>query len=302
METESLTNQQLLVVLILTFAVASAMTALLMSPKKKKSAVSPDEFRGFRLIDKETVGRNTRRFTFCVPLEEGGVSVPVGQHILFRLIDEEGKSHQRSYTPVSVDTSAGKLSFIVKIYQPCAKFPLGGKMSQHLDALALGDCQDMKGPKGHLHYLGGGKFTVKEFRKPLQTRKAKRFGMIAGGTGITPMLQILKAVFDEGEDVEISLLYANQEEDDILVRDELEKYAASHPHQFRLHYTLDRPPHGWTYSKGFVTKDMIHQHLPRPTHDGTTQVLMCGPGPMIRHACIPSLKELGFKDTDYTAF
>ena len=56
------------------------------------------------------------------------------------------------------------------------KFPDGGKMSQHLDSLKIGETVDMKGPKGHLSYLGKGKFTVKLMRKPLETRHAKHFG------------------------------------------------------------------------------------------------------------------------------
>ena len=49
-------------------------------------------------------------------------------------------------------------------------------MSQHLDSLKVGDTIDMKGPKGHLEYLGQGNFTVKQMRKPLESRKAKHFG------------------------------------------------------------------------------------------------------------------------------
>eukprot|EP00979_Chaetoceros_neogracilis_P017229 scaffold10192_cov138-Chaetoceros_neogracile.AAC.1 len=50
----------------------------------------------------------------------------------------------------------------------------------------------MRGPTGHFTYLGKGAFTVK---KPLQERNVKHFGMIAGGTEITTMLQVLHAIF-----------------------------------------------------------------------------------------------------------
>ena len=85
-------------------------------------------------------------------------------------------------------------------------------MSQHLDSLKVGDTIDMKGPKGHMEYLGRGRFTVKLLRKPLEERRAKHFGMIAGGTGITPMLQVANAIFKDSKDktTTISLLYANK--------------------------------------------------------------------------------------------
>ena len=69
--------------------------------------------------------------------------------------------------------------------------------------------------------------------------------MIAGGSGITPMLQIIAAVFaDSNDDTELALLYANQSEGDILVRQELEAYQKEYPGQFKLWYTLDRPEQG----------------------------------------------------------
>ena len=61
-------------------------------------------------------------------------------------------------------------------------------------------------------------------------------------TGITPMLQIVKAILkDPSDTTRVSLLFANQTEDDILVREELEEMAEKHD-QFSLWYTLDRPP------------------------------------------------------------
>lgn len=72
--------------------------------------------------------------------------------------------------------------------------------------------------------------------------------MIAGGTGITPMLQIIRQVFkDENDGTELWLLYANQTESDILLRKELEEVQAAHSERFHLHYTLDRPEEGWKY-------------------------------------------------------
>ena len=53
---------------------------------------------------------------------------------------------------------------------------------------------------------------MKHFKKPLQQRKAKHFGLIAGGTGITPIMQLCKAIFRDSKDTSttLSVLYANQ--------------------------------------------------------------------------------------------
>ena len=48
----------------------------------------------------------------------------------------------------------------------------------------------------------------------------------------------------------------------------------------------------WSYSSGFVSAEMISAHLPPPGK--TSQILMCGPPPMIKFACLPNLEKLGF--------
>ena len=56
------------------------------------------------------------------------------------------------------------------------------------------------------------------------------------------MLQIVKAIVkDPSDTTRVSLLFANQTEEDILVREELEEMAEKNK-QFSLWYTLDRPP------------------------------------------------------------
>jgi NAD(P)H-flavin reductase len=71
---------------------------------------------------------------------------------------------------------------------------------------------------------------------------------------------------------------------------------------FQLHYTLDRPPSIWSYSTGFVNEEMIRKHMPSPSKDGTTQILMCGPPPMIKFACIPNLEAVGFTEDEWFSF
>lgn len=275
--------------------------------KEKKAMDAQVDFKPFTLMAKESLSHDTRRFTFALQTPTTKLGLPIGQHISLRFADSNGKNHQRSYTPVSGDETPGKVSFVIKVYKAGVhpKFPEGGKMSQHLDSLRIGQTVDMKGPKGHLSYLGNGKFTVKLMRKPLESRHAKHFGMIAGGTGITPMLQVLHAIFRDAKDksTTVSLLYANQTEDDILVREELEKLVRDFPDRFKLHYTLDRASADWKYSSGFVNKDMVQNHVLRQGADvASTQVLMCGPPPMIKFACVPALEELSISEGQRFSF
>lgn len=155
----------------------------------------------------------------------------------------------------------------------------------------------MKGPKGHLDYHGRGNFTITKKNKGVKYHKRK-IGMIAGGTGITPMLQVIRAVLrDKSDTTELWLLFANQTEDDILLRKELEEIPNL---RFHLWYTLDRPGPDWKYSAGFVNVEMCRDHLPSPSDD--TMIFFCGPPPMIKFACEPACKELGFTDDQLFSF
>lgn len=128
--------------------------------KKSKPALDPLEFTPLPLVKKENVSHDTRRFTFALPNGPNGrLGLPVGQHITLKftekLTDGSTKNHQRSYTPVTGDDTPGSVTFVIKVYKAGVhpKFPEGGKMSQHLDSLEIGDVMDMRGPKGEM-FLG----------------------------------------------------------------------------------------------------------------------------------------------------
>lgn len=172
-------------------------------------------------------------------------------------------------------------------------------MSQHLDSLKIGDTIEMRGPKGHLEYLGMGNFTIRKLgQKEATSYSKKKIGMIAGGTGITPMLQVIRAILKNPDDkTEVWLIFANQTEEDILLRQELEAIPTE---RFHLYYTVDRPPENWKYGSGFINTAMCRDHLPAPGPD--SMVFVCGPPPMIKFACEPAFKELGMQPSDWFSF
>jgi len=249
-----------------------------------------------------TLSHNTKLFRFTLP-KEHCLGLPCGKHIkVFGLNPNPGgktmwnaredvetaEEIERKYTPTSSDEVVGHFDLLVKVYHANDKFSHGGKMSQLLNGMKVGEQLEFSGPWGVIEYLGKGK--VKKLNKEFYVKK---IGMIAGGTGITPMLQIIEAIlFDDADDTQISLIFANQTEDDILLRRRLEEIAEEEPARFRLHFTLDYPPSNWQQSEGFVTKEMIQAHLAAPGDD--CLILMCGPPPMIKYACKPNLQALGY--------
>uniref|UniRef100_A0A7N4PIB8 cytochrome-b5 reductase n=1 Tax=Sarcophilus harrisii TaxID=9305 RepID=A0A7N4PIB8_SARHA len=239
------------------------------SPKKKEliTLLDPNTKYPLPLIEKQELSHDTKMFRFGLPTSDHVLGLPIGQHV-YLSAKVNGNLVIRAYTPVSSDEVKGYVDLVVKIYYKNVhpKFPEGGKMSQYLDNMKIGDTIDFRGPNGLLVY---------------------------NGSGITPMLQLIRHITkDPADGTKCSLIFANQTEEDILLRAELEEVVKSHPNQFRLWYTLDRPPNDWKYSSGFINADMIKDHLPPPGDD--TLILMCGPPPMIQFACQPNLEKLGY--------
>ena len=143
---------------------------------------------------------------------------------------------------------------------------------------------------------------MKTGKRSLEQYQNKRFGFVAGGSGITPCMQVIREMLKNPRDhSDISLLYANQTENDILLRKELEQMVREHKDRFRVHYTLDHPPRrGWKGSKGFINTEMCEKALPQVGVDAF--VFICGPPPMIKFAVEPALKELGFDESQWFVF
>jgi nitrate reductase (NAD(P)H) len=262
-----------------------------LNPKKKISVA---------LVEREELTYNTRRLRFALPTPQHRLGLPVGKH-LFVSGMWRGEFVMRAYTPVTGDeeSARGHVDLIIKVYHPCARFPAGGKMSQLLDSLVIGDTIDMKGPLGEITYHGNSSFTIRH-----EPRIGTCLGMMAGGTGITPMYQVAKTILEDSSDpTKVWLLLANQSEDDILLRTELDALAAAHPDRFKVHYTVDRvvgDAAAWKGSVGFISEAMIAEHLPPAAED--TLAFMCGPPGMLKFACIPNLQKLGYSDKHYFAF
>lgn len=250
------------------------------------------------LSGKRAVSSDSKIFTFDLEHAEQQVGLPVGQHLMMRLRDPATREAIiRAYTPISEGTDRGKLHVLIKIYRDTPERK-GGRMTQALDSLPIGHFVDMKGPVGKFEYLGKGVCFVSGKR-----RLVKRFIMLCGGSGVTPIFQVLRAVMKDPDDTTRCLvLDGNRAEEDILCRTELDAMVASNPAKCRLLYRLTQPGEGWTGLRGRMDAAVLKQEVgPRKSSEGGEMVLICGPEAMEKNIRA-TLSGLGWREEDLLVF
>ncbi|VDN97353.1 unnamed protein product [Rodentolepis nana] len=253
-----------------------------------------------RLVEKLVLTHDTNLYTFGFPSHDTILGLPVGGCVQLHA-KINGENVTRPYTPVTLDDFKGYVKFVIKTYRKDVnpKFPAGGKMSQYLETLSAGDCVDVGGPFVRIHYLGDGDFEI--MGEQVRKLKANYINMICGGSGLTPLYQVLKYILNSSTDkTKIALIFANQTEKDIILRNELEQLRDANQSRFRLWYTLSSPPENWSYSAGYIDQGMIDEHC-YPAGENTVN-LLCGPPMMIKNACIPALRALGHSTENTLTF
>ena len=197
---------------------------------KDLKAFSPNEFRSFPVTKITTLSHNTKAFEVALPTAEHETGMAVSSCIMVKGTDGVAKP----YTPTTLTDDKGSFELVIKAYP-------GGKVSGFLHNLAVGDNIEVKGPFPKL---------------AIKTNMKKYIGMLCGGTGITPMLQVIKELLKNPDDkTELSLVFANDTEDDILLKSTLDALAKQHPN-FKVTYVLSKPvfQFGWEGEVGFVNK------------------------------------------------
>ncbi|CAD5225017.1 unnamed protein product [Bursaphelenchus okinawaensis] len=245
-----------------------------------------------KLIEKTKVSPDSYVFRFELPSAKHIHGLKPHQHVRLHA-NVNGEEISRKMTPISDNEIYGYMDLLIKVYDKTDQYPDGGLFTQHLDTLKIGEDLIMSGPVHKLYYEGEGQFAGRKV-KHLAGRKFKNIILIGGGTGITPLWQILAhSLKYDKEDINVWLLFANRTPKDVLMKKELDALAAAYP-RFHVWYTVSTPDEGWPYSVGYITKEMIATHLPKPSDDTITIVV--GPPPMKREAVFPALEALGFKD------
>lgn len=251
------------------------------------------------LCKKTSISPDTKIFTFKLDHENQKIGLPTGQHLMMRLRDPATREAIiRSYTPYSDGSDCGVLEILIKIYYDTPERK-GGVMTQALDSIPIGHWVDFKGPVGKFVYQGNGRCTIND-----REHRVCRFIMVCGGSGITPIRQVLRAVMQDPDDTTPCIVFnGNRSVQDILCKEELDSLEAANPSKCRIVNALSDPPPVWNGIKGFVNQALTPEQivLPKASGEGDELVLVCGPPPMVK-SVEAAFTALGFEADDFVFF
>jgi len=190
-----------------------------------------------------------------------------GQYINI-LVEINGVRTSRPYSIASSPAQTGYYDITVKRVE-------GGFVSDYLlDRTGTGQALESSSPAGTFYF------------NPLFHHRD--MVLIAGGSGITPFMSMIREVTDRGLDRSIHLIYGNRKEDDIIFDAELRDRASRHDN-FMFTPVIAEPSKGCTEHTGFITADLMRTVLDNT--DSKTYYL-CGPKEMYDF-CLPEIDKLG---------
>ena len=281
-------------------AKADAEAAAKSDPMKSKILLQSKRWTPVKLKDRKQISRDTFEYTF--EYKEKGSAQRLGlgtcQHIEFgiHMLD---KMLVRPYTPtrpILENEDDGTFQLVLKTYFPDENQP-GGAFSNFLYTLAIGEPVQVSGPSGEIEYKGQVQFVIEG--KDMHFNKVN---LILGGSGITPGYQLLDRVLrtTDTDKTQIRVVDSNKTEEDILLKEEMDKLEEELPEQFKVTHVLSHPsdPDRWQGETGHVNADIIRKTCFEPSRQDPVVCLLCGPPPMIQKAALPALKEWGFKEDE----
>jgi ferredoxin-NADP reductase len=200
-----------------------------------------------------------RTITLEVPDWPGHVA---GQHVDIRLTASDGYSAVRSYSIASAPNSEKRVELTVE------RLPKGEVSPYLTQELAIGDRLELRGP------IGGWFVWRNQQTEPTQ--------LIAGGSGIVPLIAMIRARWAAGRTSSFRLLYSVREPGAIFYRDELQAFS-DHGDSMSLTYTYTRAvPKNWPRPPGRIDAALIANATLPPTLSPTCYV--CGPTPFVEIA------------------
>ena len=209
----------------------------------------------------ETAEANSIRFDVPEALK-GAFRFRAGQHVTLRT-NIDGEEVRRNYS-LCVAPDQGELKVTVKRIA-------GGAFSNWVaDALKVGDTLDVMSPHGS--------FTV-----PFGAGQAKRYAAFAGGSGITPILSLIRTALASEPDSRFTLFYGNRDSSSVIFLEALADLKDRFIGRFELYHFLSEEAGDVALFDGMLDRATCDAALDALVEDvgAVDEWFICGPGPMM---------------------
>lgn len=256
------------------------------------------------LLQRFPVSETSAVLRFALPDTTQPLNLSTCACLLAQAEMEDGQVVTRPYTPISTNQMIGSFDLLVKNYGPTAQ------LSRRMHELVPGGGHDDNDHDRRIrfwHIPVNVKIPAEDFIHG----QYDHIGMLAGGTGITPMIQALHATLGASTNTntlrpKVTLLYGSKTADDILGQELLHQWSHDFANRFQWVPILSHEPEhsDWTGERGVIDQDRIAQYIPPASSSSLQQLIMvCGPPPMYDALCGPRpehdtvsgvLAELGY--------
>lgn len=237
-------------------------SALFRSGQDPRDPTSKPRLLQWQIATVKAIQPETPRVkTFTLSLPDWMEHQP-GQHYDVRLTAPDGYQAQRSYSVASEPERRGEIDVTVEYLQD-------GEVSSYMhQVLVPGDLIEVRGP------IGGYFVWRADLGGPLL--------LVAGGSGIVPLMSMLRHRATAGSTIPTRLLYSSRSLEDVIYQKELETIQSANTGLEVFHTLTRTQPPGWTGYSRRMDEQMLRE-VGAPL-GSNPRVYICGPTPMVESA------------------
>lgn len=217
------------------------------------------------LVVKQVINETKDAITIVFEQPAAKIGYKAGQFLTL-IIPVQGKEVRRSYSLCSSPFTDADLAVTVKRVDK-------GLMSNWLpDNVKAGATLKVMEPMG-------------QFTTEFKSTNKRHLVMFAGGSGITPMMSIIKSTLTQEPDSICSLIYCNRDIDSIIFKEQFDQLQTTYEGRLHVIHILDNAPMNWQGYSGLLNPEMLKklfERIPNWGHESTTY-LMCGPEGMMKN-------------------
>ncbi|WP_113924476.1 ferredoxin--NADP reductase [Cognataquiflexum aquatile] len=241
--------------------------------KKKEDNKRGDHYMSLKV--REVVKETSDTVTIYFEQPEPYLDYKPGQYISL-ILELGGKEVRRSYSLCTSPFTDPHPGITVKRVK-------GGLVSNYLnEQIRPGKTIEIMKPLGH-------------FTTEFHSKNKNHFVMVAGGSGITPIMGIIKSVFVNEPESKVTLIYCSRSEDQIIFKKQLDAFESKYPDRLKIFHNISQPSSGWTGLKGRLDVEKVKTILNENNYPGldTPKFFTCGPDGVMDTA-ISAFESIGF--------